>query len=97
MITRSMTMAGEDCMELEDLLFNSYLNGISITTIHRRALYIWKSYELNVDCSKIKIHLRRVAGRKKSYNYKNLYYTVKYSPRLKAICVRNSIKEVEYN
>ena len=94
MITRSMTMRGEDCMELEDLLFNSYLNGISITTIHRRALYIWKSYELNVNCSKIKIHLRRVAGRKK---YKNLYYTVKYSSRLTSILDRNSIKEVKYN
>jgi len=70
-----------------------YLNGNGIKTINDNRIYIWKYYEVNVNCSKIKIHLKNESATK----YKNSYYTAKYSQRLIAILKRNKIIEVEYN
>lgn len=70
-----------------------YLNGNGIKTINDNRIYIWKYYEVNVNCSKIKIHLKNESAKKN----KNSYYTAKWSQRLIAILERNSIKEVEYN
>ena len=67
-----------------------YLNGNGIKTINDNRIYIWKSYELNLNCSKIKIHLKNESATK----YKNSYYTAKYSRLLRDILDRNSIKEV---
>jgi hypothetical protein len=65
-----------------------YLNGNGITTINDNRIYIWKYYEVNVNCSKIKIHLKNESATK----YKNSYYTAKYSRLLRDILDRNSIK-----